>query len=75
MRYYTIAFLGDEGQHIQETWSEQNILLSAWGRHWVTKMQSVGKLDQICDKNLIDDWIVVHWGVETGQFGDQLPVK
>ena len=69
MKYWTIVFPGEEGQHVQETWSEEQILRSAWYKHWVFKMFKANKHDLINNENAIDDWIVVHWAVETDKWG------
>lgn len=72
MKYYSIAFPGEFGQHVAETWSEEQILKSSWYKHWVLKMCEINKHDQITDENAIDDWIVVHWAVETDEWGYKL---
>lgn len=72
MKYWTIVFPGEFGQHVQETWSEDQILESYYP-YWKGKMMEVGKQDMITKERCIDDWTVVHWAQETDQFGR--PVK
>lgn len=72
MKYYTIAFPGECGQHVQETWSEEQILKSAWYRNWVLKVVQADRAYLLSEQNGIDDWIVVHWAVETDQWGNKL---
>lgn len=72
-RYWTIAFPGEEGQHVQETWSEDRILNSAWYRNWVLKVVQADRAYLLEDPQIaIDDWKVVHWAMETDQFGNKL---
>ena len=72
MKYWTISFPGECGQHVVETWSEEQILKSAWYRNWVYMMVQADKANLIEDKTAIDDWIVVHWALETDQWGASL---
>jgi hypothetical protein len=68
MKYWTIVFPGEFGQHVQETWSEDQIIKSYY-TYWSTKMiQNVVDPD-LSRENCIADWCVVHWAVETDQFG------
>jgi hydrogenase maturation factor len=69
MKYYTIAFPGDCGQHIEETWSEDQIIKSYY-TYWSQKMIENVKQADISKENCIADWVVVHWGQETDQFGN-----
>ncbi len=69
MKYYTIAFSGDCGQHIEETWSEDQIIKSYY-TYWSQKMIENVKQADISRENCIADWVVVHWGQETDQFGN-----
>lgn len=71
-RYWTIVFPGEEGQHVQETWSQEQILRSAWYRNWVMMMVQADKANLINDAAALDDWKVVHWAEETTQFGEKL---
>jgi hypothetical protein len=72
MKYWTIAFPGECGQHVVETWSEDQILSSAWYRNWVYKMVQANKHSLISDELAIDDWCVVHWAIETDEWGNKL---
>lgn len=70
MKYYTIAFPGEFGQHVVETWSETQILDSYYV-YWCGMMiQNVAAPD-LDEKRCIDDWCVVHWAVETDQWGNK----
>lgn len=72
MKYWTIAFPGECGQNVVETWSEEQILKSAWYRNWVLKVVQADRAYLLEDpKHAIDDWIVVHWAVETDQWGNK----
>lgn len=72
IKYYTISFPGEFGQHVVETWSTTQIL-DSYFRYWCTKMIESGHGDQVSEEQCIDDWCVVHWAVETDQFGRKLP--
>ena len=68
MKYYLISFPGEFGQHVDETWSEKQILDSFYTR-WVTMMiQNVAAPD-LDEQRCIDDWVVVHWAVEVEKPG------
>lgn len=71
MRYFTICYPGEHGQHVQETFSEYQILRSYFG-YWYQQMRKVEKLDEVNIKNCIEDWICGHWAVETDQFGNKI---
>jgi hypothetical protein len=71
MRYWTISFPGECGQHVVETWSEEQILKSYYG-HWMLKMCEANLHDQISNEKCIEDWCIVHWAIETNEFGDKL---
>ncbi len=71
MKYYTIAFPGEYGQHVVETWSEDQIIKSYF-KYWCTKMVEAGRGDQVSRQQCIDDWIVVHWANETDQWGSNI---
>lgn len=62
---WVIAFPGEFGQDVQETWTEDQILKSYW-TYWATKMIDAGKGDLIDKKRCIDDWVTVHWAIELG---------
>jgi hypothetical protein len=64
MKYYRISFEGECGQDVVETWSEKQILSSAWYKNWVMMMVQADKAFLIADETAIDDWCVVHWAVE-----------
>lgn len=71
MKYYTIVFPGEFGQLVQETWSEDQIIKSYY-RYWSIKMIQAGHGDEIdCDR-CIEDWSVIHWAMETDQFGNAI---
>lgn len=71
MKYYTIVFPGEQGQHVQETWSTEQILKSYYP-YWCGMMiQNVAAPD-LSEVNCIDDWCIVHWATETDQFGNKL---
>jgi hypothetical protein len=70
MKYWTIVFPGEFGQHVQETWSEAQILKSYYP-YWCSMMiQNVAAPD-LSEVNCIDDWCVVHWAQETDQWGNK----
>jgi hypothetical protein len=74
MKYWTIVFPGEFEQHVQETWSEDQIIKSYY-TYWSTKMiQNVKDADLSRDK-CIEDWIVIHWAIETNEFGSDLLSK
>jgi hypothetical protein len=74
MKYWTIVFPGEFEQHVQETWSEDQIIKSYY-TYWSTKMiQNVKDADLSRDK-CIEDWIVIHWATETNEFGRDLLSK
>ena len=72
MKYYTIAFPGECGQHVVETWSEEQIMKSAWYRNWVYMMVQSNKHPLMTEQLAIDDWCAVHWAFETDQWGNKL---
>lgn len=65
MKYFSISFPGEFGQHVEEIWSEKQILASYY-EYWSGKMKEVEHLDrcEICEKRCIEDWCVVHWAIE-----------
>lgn len=71
MKYYTIAFPGEFGQHVVETWSEHQIVKS-YIKYWSMRMIEAGKGDEITVERCIDDWCAVHWAEETTEFGEPL---
>jgi len=64
MKYYRISFPGECGQHVEEIWSEKQILSSKWYKNWVMMMVEDDKALLINDRSAIGDWTVVHWAVE-----------
>lgn len=71
MKYYTIVYPGEFNQHIQETFSEEQIIKSYFD-YWSGKMKEIGKEHMINREKCIEDWAVIHWAVETDQFGTKL---
>jgi hypothetical protein len=71
MKYYTIVFPGEFGQHVQETWTREQILKFYW-THWNRKMFQSGNSDKVSEDNCIEDWITIHWAEETDEFGNKL---
>lgn len=71
MKYWTIVFPGEFGQHVQETWTE-NQILSYYMRYWSMRMIEAGKGDMISRELCLEDWITVHWAMETDEFGNKL---
>lgn len=74
MKYYTIAFPGQHGQHVVETWSEDQIIKSYY-KYWSIKMIQNVKDPDLSTENCITDWLVIHWGTETDEFGNRLCTK
>lgn len=71
VKYYTIVFPGEFGQHVQETWSTDQIIKSYY-KYWCSMMiQNVASPDLNPD-TCIQDWIVGHWAMETDEFGNKL---
>ena len=71
MTYYTIVFPGEFNQHVQETWSVDQILKSYY-TYWATKMIQSNKQADISKNNCIEDWCIVHWATETDEFGGEV---
>lgn len=71
MKYYTIVFPGEFGQHVQETWSEEQILRSYYS-YWVGKMIENVPNPDLNTELCLDDWKTVHWATETDQWGNKL---
>jgi hypothetical protein len=74
MKYWTIVFPGEFGQHVQETWSEDQIIKSYYS-YWAQKMIMAGHREQVSTQSCIDDWTVVHWAQETDQWGCPVEYK
>ena len=71
MKYYTICYPGEHGQHVQETFSEYQILTSYFD-YWYGQMRKVDKYDEISIKNCIEDWICGHWAWRTDAQGNKI---
>lgn len=71
MKFWTIQYPGEHGQHVQETFSEDQIIASYF-EYWKSKMIKVNKQDLITFENCIEDWKVIHWAIETDEFGVKL---
>ena len=71
MKYYTIAFPGEFGQHVEETWSEDQIIESYY-KYWCGKMLENVKNPYLSKEFCIEDWCVVHWAMETDQWGNKI---
>lgn len=71
MKYWTIYYPGELGQHIAETFSEDQILISYWP-YWEERMRWVGLDKLISRDNCIEDWKIIHYAVETDQFGNRI---
>lgn len=71
MKYYTMCYPGEVGQHVQETFSEYQILQSYF-EYWYSQMRKVEKYDEVSIENCIQDWITSHWAVETDEFGNKI---
>ncbi len=67
-KYWTIAFPGEHGQNVVETWSEEQILKSYYA-YWTHKMCEANKHDEINEEACIEDWVVTHWAARTDEFG------
>lgn len=68
MKYFTICYPGEFNQHVKETFSEDQIIESYF-QYWSYKMKNTGKEDLISKEKCIEDWVVIHWGIETDEFG------
>lgn len=72
MKYWTIAFPGEFGQHVVETWSEDQIIKSYY-TYWATKMiKNHSNGDVISREQCIEDWCTVHWAIETDEWGNKV---
>ena len=71
MKYWTIVFPGEHGQHVQETWNEDQIIASYF-TYWCANMIQSGHGDQVTRERCIDDWCVVHWAQQTDKWGNSL---
>lgn len=77
MKYYTICFPGEHGQHVMETWSTDQIIESYY-EYWAGKMRAKFKDANISLYSMeavnqcIDDWRVCNWAEETDKWGNGL---
>lgn len=71
MKYWTMCYPGEFGQHVAETFSEDQIILSYY-TYWSTMMIKNQKGADISREHCIQDWITVHWAEETNEFGLKL---
>lgn len=71
MKYYTIAFPGEFGQNVLETYTEDQAVAS-YIKYWSMRMIEAGKGDQISRENCLEDWKTVYWAVETDEFGNKI---
>lgn len=71
MKYYTMCYPGEHGQHVQETFSEYQIL-KTYFQYWYGRMREADKLEEVTIENCIQDWIVVHWAHETDDLGNRI---
>jgi len=70
--YWTIVFPGEFGQHVQETWTEDQILKSYYS-HWCEMMVQAGKgAGAGRQRDCINDWTIVYWAEKTNEFGVKL---
>ena len=71
MKYWTIAFPGDFGQHVVETWNEDQIIESYY-TYWCGKMIQNEPNPDLDRTKCIKHWCNVHWAVETDELGNFL---
>lgn len=71
MKYWTICYPGEHDQHVQETFSEDQIIKSYFP-YWCEQMVKAGRGDFVNERDCIEDWKVVHWAWETNKFGDKI---
>jgi 2-succinyl-5-enolpyruvyl-6-hydroxy-3-cyclohexene-1-carboxylate synthase len=70
MKYWTICYPGEVGQHVRETFSEEQIIKSYY-RHWMHVMVEANKHEFISEENCIEDWKTIHWAEETDEWGNR----
>ncbi len=74
MKYWTIVFPGEHDQHVQETWSESQILKSYYD-YWCSQMLKAKKHPfELSEQRCIEDWCVIHWAQQTDQFGNRYEI-
>ena len=64
MKYYRIVFPGEFGQHVEETWSEQQILKSFYRKWAYMVIKNIGPKSELTTKECIEDWCSDHLAVE-----------
>lgn len=67
MKYYTICFPGECGQHVSETWSEDQIIESYYD-YWCAQMRRKFENPYLSKEFCIEDWCTVHWAKETNEW-------
>lgn len=60
MKYYSICYPDEFGNHVEETLSEQDIIDFYW-EYWYEAMVRAGKRDLVSIDRCVEDWIVVNW--------------
>lgn len=69
MKYYTICYPGEFGQHVQETFTREQAIASYF-EYWSMRMQDAGKpFQEITLDNCFIDWLTVNWAYETDERG------
>ena len=63
MKYYSISFPGEYGQHVEEVWSTKQILDSYYA-YWCSKMIKSQAAPNLDADRCIDDWCTIHWAIE-----------
>ena len=63
MKYYSIAFPGEFGQDVVETWSEDQIIASYYP-YWKERMIAAYPDAPLSRDMCIEDWCTVHWAIE-----------
>ena len=63
MKWYSIAFPGEFGQHVEEIWNEDQILASYYP-FWKERMLAAYQNDLVTHERCIEDWCTVHWAIE-----------
>lgn len=70
MRYYSYNEMGDDGENIVVTKSEEDVRKEYWP-YWYGRMcEKFGKDrvdDEYCFEDCLDDWYVVNWAWEVKQ--------
>jgi hypothetical protein len=71
-KYWTIVFPGEHGQHVQETWSEDQILEYYWQYWYVRMVEKNQPAEELTSERCIQDWCIGHWAEETNEFGEKI---